>query len=379
MELSAADFSGSRFSVIYRLNGTPAEARKRAELLCIEQTVEAIDEIIPQGPIREHLVGRVTEFHSVGDCLHEAVLTFPVELLDESIESLWHIAYGIASLREGARVTDILLPESVLPRWSGPRFGVGGLRTMLHVPDRPLVCAVLKPLGLTPRQLSSLAYEFALGGVDIVKDDQGLANHPFCPFDERVARCAEAVAQAAELTGARCLYAPHIGGSWPTLLARAEHAQRAGARALLVCPAITGFDQLSELTRQTQIALPILAHPAALGAYFVSPNSGIAPHVLFGLLPRLAGADVTIYPTFGLTYPISPADCRQIAETCRGRLGRIRSIFPSAAGRMGPARIAEMSACYGPDLVYILGSEIRIDPSGVRTACQAFLRRLSRT
>ncbi|MBX3234996.1 MAG: hypothetical protein KF814_02485 [Nitrospiraceae bacterium] len=376
MGLTATDFSGTRFSVTYQFTEAATEARTRAELLCIEQTVEATDEIIPQGPIRDHLLGRMTQFRSLRDHLHEAVLTFPVELLDESLESLWHVAYGIASLREGVRITDMSLPEAALSRWSGARFGVEGLRTLLNAPSRPLVCAVLKPLGMSPQQLGSLAYEFALGGVDIIKDDQGLSNHPFCPFEERVSRCADAVARAAKETGIRCLYAPHIGGSWPTLRARADHARRVGAGALLVCPGITGFDQMAELAKQTGAPLPILSHPAALGSYFAPQDSGIAPDVLFGLLPRLAGADVTIYPTFGLTYPISMADCQRIAATCRRPMGRILSILPSAAGRMGPARITEMSACYGQDVVYVLGSEIRTHRSGVAAACRDFSRQL---
>ncbi|MER3423639.1 MAG: hypothetical protein C4293_10800, partial [Nitrospiraceae bacterium] len=63
-------------------------------------------------------------------------------------------------------------------------------------------CGVLKPLGLSIDALAELAYQFARGGLDLVKDDQGLADHSFCPFEERVARCAEAVARRTEKPGA---------------------------------------------------------------------------------------------------------------------------------------------------------------------------------
>ena len=50
-------------------------------------------------------------------------------------------------------------------------------------------------MGLSATDLAELAYRFALGGIDLIKDDHGLTNQPFCPFEERVRRCAEAVAR----------------------------------------------------------------------------------------------------------------------------------------------------------------------------------------
>jgi ribulose-bisphosphate carboxylase large chain len=375
-DLCASDFSGRRWSATYHLTGSAADAKARAELLCIEQTVESADQIIPPGAIREHLLGQVAEFRCVREERYEAVLTYPVELLDESVGSLLHVAYGSASLQRGVRLADIRIPETDLSRWDGPRFGTAGLRKLLGVSDRSLVCGVLKPLGLSASQLADLARDFALGGIDIVKDDQGLADHRFCSFTERVSRCAEAVAEVSARTGQRCLYAPHLTGSFARILEQADYAHRAGAGAALVCPGIVGFDQIAELVRQKALGLPILSHPALMGSYYVARDAGIAPHIIFGLMPRLAGADVTIYPTFGMNYPISREDGRAIATACRCPLGHLAAIFPTAAGRMGPTRISEMADVYGNDLVYVLGSELHGNQGNVREACRAFLRQL---
>ena len=66
----------------------------------------------------------------------------------------------------------------------------------------------------------------------------------------------------------------------------------------------------------------------------VDPTSGIAPAVLFGQLPRLAGADATIYPTYGGNFPMSQEDCRQIASETSVPWGHLKTIFPTAAGRV---------------------------------------------
>lgn len=371
-------FSGQRFSVEYHLHGSADEVHRRARLLCIDQTVEAADHVIPSGAIRDHLLGRVVDVEALSVEVHRAVLTFPVELLDGTMSTLLHMSVGMAGLQGRVRLTDISLPNGVITGMAGPRFGSPGLRAILEIYTRPLVCAVLKPLGLSPQELAALAYEFALGEVDLIKDDQSLGDHPFCRCEERITRCAEAVARASRQTGKRCLYAPHVSGPWPVLLERATLAQQVGAGALLLCPGLTGFDAMATLARLPPPSLPLIAHPDFLGSQYVNPDSGIAPAVLFGLLPRLAGADISIYPTFGLNYPISQEDCRDIAASCRRTLGPCPPIFPTAAGRMGTARIPDMISLYGPDVVFILGSEIRRNPLQIRAACQDFIQHLER-
>ncbi len=366
-------FSGTRFQVTYHVRGTESEARAKAKLICIDQTVEAPEEILPAGTIRDEILGRIEAFRSLGTDRHEAVISFPSELLTHDCSQLLNVVFGISSLKRGVRVAEIALPEHVLRQWSGPRFGRIGLRVLVDVPDRPLVCGVLKPLGLSPTALADLAYRFALGGLDLVKDDQSLGDQPFCPFRERVQRCAEAVARANRETGRKCLYVPHVSGPWETMHERCLIAEKAGAGGLLICPGLTGYDGLRLIAQDDGIGLPILSHPALLGTYYVDPESGIAPWVLFGQLPRLAGADVSIYPTFGLEFPITREDCGRIAAATAVPWGPLKPIFPTAAGRMGFDRIKDMCDLYGNDVLFILGSRVQRDAGGLVNACRRFL------
>ena len=73
-----------------------------------------------------------------------------------------------------------------------------------------MLMTALKPMGSTTAQLAAMAYDFAKGGIDVVKDDHGLADQPYSRFDERVRACAAAVARANAETGRRCIYAPCI-------------------------------------------------------------------------------------------------------------------------------------------------------------------------
>lgn len=378
-DAASFQFSGQRFTVEYRLSGTEAEARTKAALVCNDQTVEAPDKIIPAGMIREQILGRVERVTgSAGSSL--AAVSYPIELLGRDCAQLLNVLFGISSLRPGVRVERVEIPEATaqVNDWPGPRFGRNGLRDLVGVPVRPLVCGVLKPLGLSPTALADLAYQFALGGLDLVKDDQALGDQPFGPFEERVARCAEAVAKANQETGRRCLYLAHVTGRWERMKQQALYAKRAGAGGLLICPGLAGFDALRDLALDDAVALPILSHPALLGSFVTQADSGMAPAVLFGQIPRLAGADASLYPIYHAGFPVTRDDCRAIAKACGESWGNLKPIFPTAAGRMGFERVLEMCEFYGQDLLFIVGSSIQQHRAGLVKACRLFMSEVAR-
>jgi len=202
--------SGERFRVVYRIVGDAAEARDKAHAICLEQTVEFPGELVPPGDIRDQIVGRIESFEPIGAQRCEAVISYAIETSGFELPQLLNVVFGNTSIKPGVRVERLDLPQSLLRWFGGPRFGRAGLRAWLDVPQRPLLCTALKPMGLPAAALAELAYQFALGGIDVIKDDHGLADQPFAPFRERVQRCADAVARANGETGYRCIYMPNI-------------------------------------------------------------------------------------------------------------------------------------------------------------------------
>lgn len=370
-------FSGGRFAVRYGLAGSRPEARLRAETLCLDQTVELPDTLVPPGIVRDQVLGRIEAFHEVGRDRYEARVSFAEELLGPDLTGLLNLIYGIASFRRGIRVVGLELPDHLLPRWPGPRFGPAGLRALLDVPGRPLVCGVLKPLGLSVRELANLAYDYALGGLDLIKDDQGLFDQPFCPFEERVRRCAEAVASASVRTGKRCLYIAHVSGPSKVMHERCREAKRAGAGGVMLCPGLTGFDAVLE-TASGGLGLPIVTHPDLLGTYALQEDSGLAPALLFGQLPRLAGADVSIYPSYDGAYSMSREDCRRIADEARRPWGHLKPMFPTGAGRVSLDRVGEICSFYEGEVVVIAGGGLLGARGEVVAACGAVMDRVAR-
>ncbi|MBM4371603.1 MAG: ribulose 1,5-bisphosphate carboxylase large subunit, partial [Deltaproteobacteria bacterium] len=101
-----------------------------------------------------------------------------------------------------------------------------------------------------------------------------------------------------------------------------------------------------------------LMHPALLGSFTVSPAQGLSFRVLYGTLARLAGADAVVFPNHGGRFAFSPEDCREIVRGCEAPLGGLRTSLPAPAGGMSLARVPEMRAFYGDDVLLLIGGDL---------------------
>ena len=116
------------------------------------------------------------------------------------------------------------------------------------------------------------------------------------------------------------------------------------------------------------------SHPSMLGTFIDRGSGGLAAPVVYGLLPRLVGADLSVYPAFGSDYPMSQQDCVLVAEHCRRSWDSLRSMMPAVGGRIGPERLDELASALGMDMIFILGSRIQQFPGGVVAAVKEFHR-----
>ncbi|HTG00135.1 MAG TPA: RuBisCO large subunit C-terminal-like domain-containing protein [Nitrospirota bacterium] len=364
-------FSGDRFSVRYRLRGSEQEARAKAEDICIEQTVEFPADEVPPGVIRDHVFGRIERFERIDPEAFEAVISYAVEIAAGELTQLLNVIFGNSSIKPGIRVQHIDLTEPLLAAFKGPRFGIQGLRQLLGIPERPLLSTAIKPMGLSCTELADLAYQFALGGMDMIKDDHGLTNQCCAPFEERVARCAEAVQRASKETGQPSLYIANITAPNAEVIKRARFAKAAGAGGLMVAPGLIGYDLMRELADDETIGLPILSHPALQGS-FVTGQGGMSHGVIFGQLARLAGADATIFPNFGGRFSFSREECRNITEAAGEPMGHLRKIFPAPGGGMSLERVPEMLAIYGRDLIFLIGGGLFKHGPDLVESCRYF-------
>lgn len=339
-----------RIEIDYRIAaGDPGEI---AQAIRVEQTIEFPFDLAPEW-IQDQVVGQVESIEG-----SHVTITYDQGVLGGGITQLLNVLWGNISLFPGVRVTDVRLPDSYLEQFRGPRFGIRGLRQLLDTPNGPLICTAVKPMGTSAQDLGTMAATIARAGFHIIKDDHGLADQPWARWTDRVQVIAEHVNEANEQSGSRALYMPSLNVPADRILEAAYEAKAAGAGALLVLPGISGFDAMRALADDDSLSLPIMAHPSFLGSNVVNPDQGIDHGILFGTLMRVAGADISIFPSYGGRFAFSPAECRQIRDMCHVRLGGLEPSWPSPGGGMTLDRLAELGEFYGNDVALLVGGAL---------------------
>jgi ribulose-bisphosphate carboxylase large chain len=362
---------GGVFRATYEVAAAPGEVEAVAEAIAVEQTLEFPAHLLPAGDIRDRVKGQVEAIRPLDDGRYAVRIAYADEVTGYELLQWLNVLFGNVSLLPGVRLTEVEPSATLLSRFRGPRYGRAGLRHLMGVERRPLLATALKPMGLPVTELAQLAATFAASGLDLIKDDHGLANQPFAPWRERVAACAEAVCEQNAKTGATSIYLPSVNGRQEDLLERAHWAKAVGAGGLLVMPALVGWDTMRALADDDTLGLPLLSHPAFLGG-LARPTEGVAPAVLFGLLMRWAGADAVIFPNYGGRFSFRRDECLAIAGGTSVPMAHIKPIFPVPSGGMSLERVPEIVETYGGDVVLLIGGGLFSNGMPLSDACRRF-------
>jgi ribulose-bisphosphate carboxylase large chain len=355
-----------RFSVTYFIRASDAaEAKSRALDIALEQTVEIPRNAVPKGYVEDEILGRLETLKTdpAGRPGYLADISYSDDDVGGDFLQVLNIVFGNSSIKPGLKVEDISLSPGILALCKGPRHGITGLRAKAGIGNTPLLMSAIKPVGLSTAELARLAHDFALGGMHFVKDDHGLVDQKTSPFEERLRACVEAVGEANAKTGGKTSFVPNITGPATSIAERAQQAQEAGAGAVMIAPALAGYDIIRTLAADPNFLLPIISHPAFSGANVVSSDCGFSHRSYFGTLHRLMGADAVIYPNFGGRFGFTREECLSIVKACADDLGGPKAIVAAPGGGMTFSRVPEMRETYGNDVMYLIGGALLQEPN----------------
>lgn len=337
---------------------TEENPEKVATEIALEQTVEMPRHLISDPYILENIVGRISEVHEETKNQYRITLEYSPDILTGSMGQLMNLIFGNISLKKGIKLIDLTLPPCFLRDYSGPAYGVEGLRNKTGVWGRPLTCAALKPLGCSALELAQICYELALGGIDIIKDDHNLGDQQACRYQDRVYLCRQALLKAQEKNGRKTLYFANINDCPHTMQQQIEYALELGVDGLLLQPVIMGLDLFRSIAENINYPFLLMAHPSMSGVFFSSNREGIAPEILLGTILRLSGADAVIFPDCSGRFPFDEATCRKISQKLLTPLGKILSSFPIPGGGISLSTLAKVQENYSDDTIFLIGSSL---------------------
>lgn len=353
----------------YRLAGG-GDWTKKAETIALGMTVGSWPSLpaVRQESLQRH-AGRVV--------MVEAGLiriAYPLANLTPDLPSLLTATFGKLSMDGKIRLVDLALPPTFAAAFPGPKLGVEGVRERLGVHNRPLLMSIFKScLGLTLAELTKGFFQQALGGVDLIKDDEIFFNDSEAPFEQRLEACLQAAERARRETGQMVLYAINLTGPVHRLPEKARRAVQLGANALLINVLPYGFDILQRLAEDPEITVPLVAHPALAGAIYPSSDYGIAAPLLLGTLMRLAGADLVLFPSPYGGMALERSEALDLASrlTDKIRLPH-RPAFPVPSAGIHPGMVPHILDDFGLDVVINAGGGIHGHSGGAAAGGRAF-------
>lgn len=359
--------------LIKDIKGNPL---KKAEDIALGLTIGSWTDLpeLEQNQLRKHK-GKVVSIEEVLENAGEAIIkiAYPHLNFSADLPAILTTVFGKLSLDGKVKLLDLEFPDPLKNIFPGPRFGIDGIRKKLEVYNRPLLMSIFK--GVIGRDLDFLSYQLeaqALGGVDIVKDDEILFDNELTPFEKRVLVGKRVLQNTFEQSGHRTLYAVNLTGRTSVLKQKARKAAELGADLLLFNVFAYGLDTLQELREDDEIGLPIMAHPAVSGALTSSSSYGLSHSLLLGKLLRYAGADLSLFPSpYG-----SVALEREKALSIKEELTKDDSFYPRAfpvpSAGIHPGLVPLLMNDFGHDSIINAGGGVHGHPEGAIAGGKAF-------
>jgi ribulose-bisphosphate carboxylase large chain len=390
-----------RFTVTFHVRGDAAGIEARARGIAVEQSVEMPLEAIDDPWVLSDIVGTVEGIDDLGHGVFAVRIGLATDTIGGDGGQFLNMVFGNTSLHADVTLHDIDLPPALLEAFGGPAHGIEALRHRLRLQHRPLTASALKPQGLSPARLGQLAEQFARGGLDLIKDDHGLADQEYSRFADRLRACAEGVRRAVRMTGHPTRYVPSLSGHLDSMRGQARLAREEGLDCLLLAPMICGFATFQAMRREFP-EMAFLAHPSLAGA------ARIAPDLLIGKLFRVMGADAVIFPHFGGRFGYTRETCWRLADNARLPVHALRPVdapvwvapgdtsddtshdtsddgsprahpvlrpaLPVPAGGMTLDRTREILDFYGADTMLLIGGNLLMARENITLEAERFAR-----
>lgn len=386
LEISESIDPASYVIATYLAQG-PAEENmlNRAVAVAVEQTIgRGVFNMDSMSHVVEERGGRVIGFYQIPDHASKSSqrnlewksyvfrVAFPVENTGYQIPMLLTTILSDVSMSGMIKLIDLDLPSKFLEKFQGPKFGLTGIRDMLGGISRGLICSIIKPcVGIDADTAGDIFYQHALGGADVIKDDELMAYWGDITLEDRVKVCIEAEKRAFEETGEHTLYLPSITDRPDRMLDNAKRAIDAGANGLMITPLTTGIGAIQMLAEDPDIQVPILGHPALLGSTSWSPNYGISEHILVGKLLRVAGADINAIPApYGRLTHLRE-NFLKLFKVSIAPMAHIKPMITQTGGSINPINARTVLEDVGDDVMLVVGGSVQAHPMGLTAGIKA--------
>jgi len=358
-----------------------SEFRKAANTVALESSIGTWTKVSSPKEYVQKLKARVFYIH--GNLIK---IAYPSELFEPDnvpniLSSVAGNIFGMKAVKS-IKLEDVSFPKRILRSFSGPQYGIKGVRKIMKVRKRPFVGTIIKPkLGLVTEDHAKSAYESWIGGCDFVKDDENLASQKFNEFEKRLAKTLEMADKAKSETGEEKAYLVNVTAETKEMIKRAQLVENQGGKYVMLDILTSGWAALQTL-REAGFKTAIHAHRAMHAAMTRNPDQGISMMVLADFA-RLIGVDqIHIGTGIGklegsiqnireLKEDMERVEVQETKYRLQQKWGRIKPVLGVSSGGLHPGHVPFLIRHLGKDLVLQMGGGIHGNKLGTRAGAAA--------
>lgn len=233
-------------------------------------------------------------FFDVNKKKKQISIAYPIALFEKnSITHLLSVLVG--SLMKVAKTKRILIVDAKIPQvyiktFQGPYYGVTGIRSLLGIYERAITgCTVKNQFAMTLNQSVDEIKKLWYKGVDVIREDERLADLSHNKFYARVRAILKAQSEVEKETGSKKLYVFNVTGTPDQIFQRSDYIKKMGGYAVMVNVVATGMDNI-QMLRKSNLGVVIYAHEGFSGMLTYADHVKISAGVYLQLL-RLSGCD----------------------------------------------------------------------------------------
>ena len=291
--------------------------------------------------------------------------------------------YGNISMLGPLRLVSVRFGKQFMDKFQGPTFGLEGIYKKLNIPiapdpaTRPVTINMIKPkTGYTKEVGQRLFWEAAIGGVDIIKDDEMISDAPQMgnALLDRVPMYMEMRDKKMEETGEETIYTVNISDRADKMLDLYDKVVSMGGNGVMINYINCGWSCVKPLTDKGKLVC--LGHTDGAGAYYVSPLSGISSDLVMGIFPRMLGVDIPLVPA---PYGKAPYLVDRYLSLVRAIImplgygdNQLKGCLPFPSGGIQTQHVPQLVKDLGPNIGVGTGGGIHAHKDGSIAGAKAF-------
>jgi 2,3-diketo-5-methylthiopentyl-1-phosphate enolase len=309
---------------------------------------------------------------------------YPTDLFnDDNFALVLTSIYGNISMLGPLRLVSVRFGKEYLSRFKGPSFGLDGIYKKLKIPlapdkkTRPVTINMIKPkTGYTKEVGKQLFWEAAIGGVDLIKDDEMISNAPQMgnKIEDRVPMYMEMRDKKMSETGEETIYLCNITDRADRMLELYDKVVELGGNGIMINYINCGWSCVKPLTDRAK--LPMLGHTDGVGAYYVTPVTGISSDLVISIFPRILGVDIPLVPAPYAKAPFLVDRYLSCVRAVTMPLGHgnniLKACLPFPSGGIQTQHVPQLVKDLGPNIGVGTGGGIHAHPMGPIAGAKAF-------